>query len=105
MHWSNTRPTGRQAVAADPEILLAIENECAMQELHLGVCNPAMAAVFRSMCCMRLEHMKSILLNLSTEHWVGNCCWDKNKSGYSWCMPSFIPAGRDVGETLWSHWR
>ena len=62
------------------EIHVAVEEEWARRDL-------AMTAMFLWMCCMRFEYMqRSILLHLSTEHLVGNCCWGKNKPGYPWCQ-------------------
>ena len=55
-HWTNTRPAGRQAEAADPEIL------------------PSPRSTWLD-----------IAAGLRTTR--------------------FTPAGRDLGEALWSHWR
>ena len=81
MHWTCARPAGRQAVAADPEIVLAVEEEWSRRVLSLGVRKLAMAALFSWMCCMRFEHMeRNILLRLSTEYLFGCCCWEQEQT-------------------------
>ena len=68
MQWTNTRPATRLAIAADPEVLIAVGKKWARQELPLNVRNLAMAALFPWMRSMRFEHMpRSILLNRSRE--------------------------------------
>ena len=45
------------------------------------------------------DRLKPLTLRsfLSTEYLVGYCCWLRTTR--------FTPAGRDLGEALWSHWR
>ena len=88
LHWTNSSPAGRQAAAADPEILIAVEEEWARRELRLGVRNFAMTAFFPWMSCVRFERVqRSILLRLSIGYLVGYCCWRKNKPDNPWCIP------------------
>ena len=51
MHWTNTRPEGRQVVAADPEILIAVDKGWARQELPL---NLALAALSLRMAVLHV---------------------------------------------------
>ena len=66
MHWASARPAGRQAAAADLEII-AVEEEWARRELPVGIRNLVMAALFLWMCCVRFEHMQSSIVLLEWE--------------------------------------
>ena len=96
---------GRQAVAADLEILIAVEEEWARRDLPFGVRNLVMASLLLGMWCMRFECMlRSILLHLSTEQLVWLLQQGEKKPS-PWCMPRFTPAGRDLGKAVWSYGR
>ena len=97
--------TQGQAIAADPEIQLQLEQAY----IELPKKDPRASAVLGAlliyMAHLRFRHVqRSVLTRLCGATLYGACTRGKGRPGFRWSMPRFGPGGLDVGLMIWESW-
>ena len=94
-----------QAVAADPEVLLQMEQTVQRLPEDDPHVVPILGALTIAYSVLRFRHVqRSVLTQLCKVTIQGVCTRGKGRPGFRWSMPRYGPLGTDIGRMLWNQW-